>query len=420
MLFRSLPHFKYLTSSYADELSVRDNVKSRDLILTPWYQGYLRHMELEGHGEVWRLKGDQNVKSRYENNRGGHRIATSVGGSATGDGGDAVMVDDPLSAKGGLSKAKLEEAVTWWDRTMSSRLNDQRTGVKIVVMQRLAQGDLSGHILEEIGGYEHLMLPMEYRTVIKVGHFEGSPKDYPTSLGYVDPRTEDGELLFPGRFTPDVVKQLKKDLGSRGYAGQYQQTPVAEGGNTFEKAWFGVVDAVPARAFRVRYWDKAGTEGAGARTVGVLMLKTLEGEYIVEDVVKGQWGATKRNALIKAICEQDAAKYGRLGVQTWNEQEPGSGGKESAENTIKQLAGYDVHSERVTGSKEERAVPFAVQAEAGNVKLLRAPWNKDYLEELEMFPAGKFKDQVDASSGAFNKLALGRSALERMRALNGD
>ena len=93
-MWGDLPHFKYLTSSYADELSVRDNVKSRDLILTPWYQGYLRHMELEGHGEVWRLKGDQNVKSRYENNRGGHRIATSVGGSATGDGGDAVMVDE--------------------------------------------------------------------------------------------------------------------------------------------------------------------------------------------------------------------------------------------------------------------------------------------------------------------------------------
>jgi predicted phage terminase large subunit-like protein len=126
--------------------------------------------------------------------------------------------------------------------------------------------------------------------------------------------------------------------------------------------------------------------------------------FYVIDVVRGQWSAGQRNAVIRQTTALDAASYPRYAV--WVEQEPGSGGKESAQNTIAELAGYDVHAEPVTGSKVVRAAPFAAQCEAGNVFLVAGAWNAAYLNELCAFPAGPNDDQVDGSSGAFNKLAL--------------
>lgn len=173
-------------------------------------------------------------------------------------------------------------------------------------------------------------------------------------------------------------------------------------GKVFNRAWFPIVAAAPAKAKRVRYWDKAATEDDGAFSCGVRMAYA-NGIYWVEDVVRGQWSAGKRNAVMKQVAEIDR----KLGVDIWVEQEPGSGGKESAQISIKDLAGHNVRADRVTGDKVERAKPMSAQAEAGNVVLVRGPWNESYLKELHAFPDGKFKDQADASSGAFNKLTLG-------------
>ena len=131
-----------------------------------------------------------------------------------------------------------------------------------------------------------------------------------------------------------------------------------------------------------------------------------DGVIYIEDVVRGQWSSGERNAVMHQTAQLDAHRYQNQ-VHIWTEQEPGSGGKESAEATIRLLAGYPVHAETVTGSKEVRAEPFAAQAEAGNVRLVRGAWNQDYIDELASFPTGTYKDQADASSGAFNKLALG-------------
>jgi predicted phage terminase large subunit-like protein len=177
-------------------------------------------------------------------------------------------------------------------------------------------------------------------------------------------------------------------------------------GSIFRRAWFAqaMVDDVPRAARRVRYWDKAGTPGGGKFTCGVLMA-TLGGLYYVEDVIREQVGATAREALILETSRMDARQYGQVDV--WIEQEPGSGGKESAENTIRNLAGFTIRAERVTGEKLVRARPFSAQVEPGNVKLKRGPWNTAYIEELVQCPDGLYWDQIDASSGAFNKLAIG-------------
>ena len=177
----------------------------------------------------------------------------------------------------------------------------------------------------------------------------------------------------------------------------------ATAGKVFNRAWFKIVAIAPRHARRVRYWDKAGTEGGGKRTSGVLIAE-VDGLYYLEDVVTGQWSAHNREKTIREIAEFDG-----VGVNVWVEQEPGSGGKESAENTITNLAGYTIRADKVTGEKVERAGPLSAQAEAGNVVLVRGLWNESFLREAHAYEkTAKFMDQIDAAAGAFNKLARGK------------
>jgi len=180
-------------------------------------------------------------------------------------------------------------------------------------------------------------------------------------------------------------------------------------GGMFKREWFPIVDEAPADAAYCRGWDKGGTAGGGDPSAGVLMCKDKESIWYVVDVIKGQWAATERDKIIKQTATMDKDRYGR-NYSVHIEQEPGSGGKQSAEISIKDLAGFDVTATLATGKKAERARPFASQAGAGNVRLVRGPWNRDYLDEVCTFTGadGARDDQVDATSGAFNHLALVR------------
>jgi len=176
----------------------------------------------------------------------------------------------------------------------------------------------------------------------------------------------------------------------------------------FKRQWFDIINVAPFYSERVRYWDKAGTADGGAYSCGVLIARDKQGIFYIEDVVRGQWSALDRETIIKQTAQADDAKYGLVSV--WQEQEPGSGGKESAEQTVRNLAGHVIRTERVTGDKVTRAMPLAAQCEAKNVNIVSAAWNGSYLDELTTFPYGKYKDQVDATSGAFNKL-VGNSGI---------
>ena len=175
---------------------------------------------------------------------------------------------------------------------------------------------------------------------------------------------------------------------------------VNEGGSMFNQDWWNFVDYPPDDLkLTVRYWDKAATPNGGCETAGVKMSKTKAGVYFVEDVVHGQWSTCEREKIIRQTAELDGKE-----VQILIEKEPGSAGKDSAKYTIINLAGFNVRSDSPTGSKTERASPFSSQVEAGNVYLLKAGWNKDYINQHHNFPKTKLKDMVDASSGAFNWL----------------
>jgi predicted phage terminase large subunit-like protein len=375
----NVPETRWLFSSYSGGLSTRDAVRSRRIIDSPWFQSRW--------GDRFQLTSDQNTKGRYENDRTGYRIATSVGGAATGEGGDFVIVDDPHNVSEGESEAMLTETVQWWDEVMSTRLNNPKTGCKVIIMQRVSERDLSAHVLAK-GGYTHLCLPMEYE---KERHCR-------TSLGWEDWRTQDGELLWPARVGPPELAELKVALGSYGVAGQLQQRPAPRGGGMFKRQWFDIVGAGPATGNKVRYWDRAGTKGGGDWTAGLLMSR-VKGVYFVEDVVRLQGSPMDVERAIKNTAARDGTA-----IQIILEQDPGQAGVAEVGYLIKQLSGYKVKALPVTKAKELRAGPAAAQAEAGNIALVRGDWNEAFLQEISVFPRGLNDDQVDTFSGAFNWL----------------
>lgn len=185
----------------------------------------------------------------------------------------------------------------------------------------------------------------------------------------------------------------------------------ATAGKVFSRTWFKTrLGAIPNDVTAwVRYWDKAGTEGGGKWSAGVLMGLRPKG-VLVGDIVRGQWSALGREEVIRQTAEADRAR--KLDVHIWVEQEPGSGGKESAEETVRNLAGFTIHVDRVTGSKLTRAGPLSSQAEAGNVDLLaegamgrQEAWHEPFLTEAQNFDGEHgYTDQIDAASGAYNKL----------------
>jgi predicted phage terminase large subunit-like protein len=227
--------------------------------------------------------------------------------------------------------------------------------------------------------------------------FPGIP---PKSLSFVPARLSDNRALMaadPGYLANLMALPLVER--ERLLGGNWRIRP--ESGLVFNRSWFEVVRAAPAEGSLVRYWDKASVPGGGDYSCGVKMGRSPQGVYYVAHVLRGQWSSAERNAVMKQTAALDGP-----GVYVWVEQEGGSGGKESAEISVKDLAGYPVHAERVTGDKVSRAQAYSAQAEAGNVKLVSGDWNAAYLDELHAFPVGAHDDQVDASSGAFNKLAL--------------
>lgn len=220
--------------------------------------------------------------------------------------------------------------------------------------------------------------------------------------------------FLPPEFFDLVAQNYSVALAAQELGGEFVELE----GLMFLRHNWRFVDSAPAIGVRVRYWDRAATLGAGAYTAGVLMCATPDGQYYVEDVVRGQWSAGERDRIIEETAIQDARKHDNQ-VVIYVEQEGGSGGKEVAAQMVKLLAGFPVYRDIVSGKRSRivdklelpgeakivRAMPLAAQVEAGNVFVVRAAWNESYLEELCAFPEFRYADQVDASSGAFNKLA---------------
>lgn len=382
---RDMPHIRSLSISHEQTLAIRDNVRMRRLVSSEWFQSR------------WPLKLTRDVDSKikFENEKTGWVEARSIE-SVTGARGDRVRIDDPHSVKGAESDAKRITAVQTFQEAIPTRLNVPEESAIVVIMQRIHEGDVSGYILENSKlGYVHLNLPMRYEADQKCT----------TSIGWTDPREVEGELLFPERFPENVTAELETALGPYATAGQLQQRPAPRKGGFFEWDKIRIVDAPYNVRQWVRYWDKAGTEGGGCQTAGVKLGIGGDGRIYVAHVEAGHWGTLNRERTIRQTAELDGS-----GCHIYIEEEGGSGGKESAEATIRNLHGYVVRADRPVGDKAMRADPWSVQVAAGNVCLVRGAWNQAYIDQHKTFPAGKLKDQIDATSGAYNKLTAVKTA----------
>lgn len=376
---KGLRSHRIIGASHETGLATRDALKMRRLVQSDWYQ------------ERWptMLTGDQNQKTYFENVDTGWRQACAVG-SMTGRRGDRVIWDDPHSAEDAHSEAALIEATRVFKETLPTRLNSPERSAIIVIMQRLHEKDVSGYILANDLGYEHLCMPME---------FDGRDTK-PTSLGFVDWRTKDGELLFPERFPREVVDRDKKVMGEYAVAGQFQQRPSPKGGGVAMVDKITVVDDVPGRLVSVgRGWDLAATEGAGDYTACVKIGLLDDGRYIFLHADRAQKEVHGRDTMIKSRVQLDGGS-----VPQSLPQDPGSAGKTQVAALVKLLAGYDARFSPETGEKEVRFRGLASQINAGNVLMLRGSWNEPLLDEMRLFPYGLHDDQVDGASRAFGLL----------------
>jgi phage terminase large subunit-like protein len=205
---RSMMSLRYLTTSFAEIAVGRDCRRMRDLILSDWYQKHWPDVVLRRVGEF-----------SFENSMTGSRDGIPFG-SLTSKRGDRLIIDDPHSVIRAESKLERLTTVRKFREGAINRLNDQKRSAIVVVMQRLHSGDIAGEIMDTGMGYTCLVLPMEY---------EGG-RHCSTELGFSDPRSAEGELLCPARWSKDVCDDLKRDMGPVGWASQYQQRPVPRGG----------------------------------------------------------------------------------------------------------------------------------------------------------------------------------------------
>jgi predicted phage terminase large subunit-like protein len=308
---------------------------------------------------------------------------TTVEGQITGKGLDLGIVDDPIKGRQeASSKPRRDKVWSWFTDDFFTRFSDN-AGL-LLIMTRWHPDDPVGRFI----------VRFPEATVLR----------YPAIAEANESHRRVGDPLFPEHKSLDFLLERKAAMSTASWESEYQQNPFIAGGGTFpiEKLttlpyWNrdGILKSV-------RYWDKAATvSDDAAYSCGVLMHSMKDGSFVIEHVVRGRWSALEREQKIKLWAELDKRSLPHSPYEIGAEQEPGSGGKESAEATLRMLAGYRCYADRVTGSKEIRAEPLAAQVQAGNVYLVAGDWHGAFLDEAESFPNGKYKDQVDAAAGAF-------------------
>lgn len=375
---RGLPFTRFIGASHEQDLAIRDARRMRTLVTSDWFQ------------TRWPLvlTGDQNEKKYYENSATGFRQACAVK-SMTGRRGDRVAWDDPHSVEGAISDADREVALRVFQETLPTRLNNPDSSAIVVVMQRLHEMDVAGFILQGDYGYTHLCLPMEFEV----------DRRCVTSIGFEDPRTEEGALLFPERFPREVVERDKRVMGDAAVAGQFQQRPTSREGGDFKVANIQIVDALPAGLNFTRGWDLAGTtKKRSDYTASVRIAVGSDGVTWISNAhrFKGKSDEVER-AIIQTAEVEGSDTFFSL------PQDPGQAGVAQVTNLSRKLAGKRFEFTPESGDKRVRAAPLAAQVNVGNVKMLRGDWNDAFLHELSMFPNGAHDDQVDAASRAYNR-----------------
>src|SRR5262252_4566318 len=435
MSFLRGPQVRFLCGSYNHELSLTNSNLTRRLILSPWYQS------LWGHR--YKFREDQNTKTKFDTSAGGSRLATSVGGSLLGIGGDVLVIDDPHNVEQAESEAERKTALNWRKELSTTRLNDPKRSPLIVVMQRLHEEDVSGQILssEWSDDWTHLCIPMQYEarrhcvTVLGWEDPRGLDMDGKSLLDGGVPRDtaaqfeleeREGALMWPERFGAREVARIKAELGPYMASGRLQQMPVPDQGGIFERGWWQVYDSpdgkFPVFSYLVASLDGAFTEkeenDPSALTVwGVFQHEDgksrimlvhawrkhlpFSGVRIDKDPnetlaaykhrTRSQWGLME---WVNDTCER--FKVNLLLIEN---KGPGISAAQDLQNRFG-LKPWGVHLVKVKGDKVARAL--AAQATFAQL-MVSAPirdWSQMVIDELANFPKGRFDDLVDSTTQA--------------------
>lgn len=210
------PTSRIMVASYAQSLSTKHSIDTRLVMQSRWYRELF---------PTTVLSNDQNEKDKFVTTRRGHRMAVSVGGAATGEGGNYLIVDDPINPLQAMQQSSREQVNAWFDHTFASRLDDKKRGCMVVVMQRLHAEDLSGYLMRK-KGWECLVLPAI------------APMETRYECGSFCYMRAAGELLHASREDAEAIERAREDLGTSNFEAQYQQNPIAQTSNLLDMAWF--------------------------------------------------------------------------------------------------------------------------------------------------------------------------------------
>lgn len=411
------PHIQWLFATYAQDLTIRDSVKCRRLIMSPWYQAR--------YGDIFQLSGDLNQKKRFDNTANGYRLATAVKGQATGEGGDRIVVDDAHNMNEINSDTVRESAINWWRNTMSTRGNNPRTVKRVVIAQRGHHADLPAFCVDE-QEFTHLNLPGYYRkqshcqTVAKhTAKPHDETKQPPAKLArfkepleeneliWEDWRKEEDELLAPERFGEREMKRLARDLTAKAFEAQIQQNPSEEGGNILKSHhWREWEDAeLPPMESVIQIYDTAFEEDEEndftARTTWGIFNWT---ERAAADLPwQLQFNGQERLCAVMLERLNDRLSFPDLrkeAVQSnklWKPDRILIEKKASGHSLIQELRRADlpITAVKVSDSKIARAHAASLVLERGCMWYVNRAWAREVIKQCAEFPAGEWDDLVD-------------------------
>jgi len=380
-VWTSDPARRFMFVSYSEKLSTQHSVFRRSVIESDWYQ--------QRWGRVFSFSRDQNLKSHYENSRRGTMFSTGMQATATGLGGDILIFDDPLNPEQAVSQAEREAVNLRFDATFRSRINDPKTGVKIIIMQRLHELDLTGHVLSrERSRWEHVRLPATAETDA-LWRFPSRRKRQPVKAG---------DLLWPERLPQSFLDSQRIGMGSWAFNGQYQQNPAPLDGGIIKRSWVRFYRQLPEKFdFMVQSWDCTFSGGAENDFVAGQVWARCGGKYYMlpfRAYDRLDFGPTM--AAIKSCHGQFPQAHAIL-------IEDKANGPAIISELQKEISG--VVAVNPEGGKLARAQAMAPLWEAGNIELpdpqvFHAPWVEDYLHNICAFPKAAHDDDMDSTSQA--------------------
>lgn len=370
------PTEQFVAASYSDKLSTKHSVDCRLIMESAWYRYTFPDTMMAK---------DQNEKTKFQTTKRGHRIATSVGGTIIGEGGNYLILDDPMNPRSSVSEADRIKTNDWFDQSWSTRKNDPKTATEIIVMQRLHVDDTTGHALKEDGDWEHLVIPQEAP--------EKQIIIFP--LSKQKKVRNKGDLIHPERFGKKEVAKAKKRLGTYGYAGQHQQTPTPLGGGRIKLDWFPRYRSEAIEYDEVVMSFDTAQKAKEVNDPSVCNIYKRKGAiwhwvYIWKDRV--------RYPELKAMAKSLAISHKPDAILIEDKSSGSSLIQELQSDTDLPIIPIEPEADKVTRMDTQTPSIEAGVIALPDINHIHAPWLADVEEYLMHFPSPGAWDEIDALS----------------------